>query len=510
MPKQQFSFATASVRRTIKFIGAHSVSTALALGIGLTSLPSSGVDLNSVYDIARTNDPVIKAARAGFDATSQTAPQARASLLPSVVVTGSTNWNQRRFLVPNVDEQPGSPTFGQRIPDDLFNTHNWNAQLRQSVFDMPAWYTWRSTKAAIKGAEWALADSEQELVVRVATAYLNVLRAQDFLDSSLAQEAAVKRQLEQVQQRFDVGLVAITDVLESTAIYDDAVVQRIQADGDHDNFFNNLTNLTGESFPELSRLSEQLPVVAPTPANVEDWVAAAAETNYGTLAAIENVTATRRTLRARRADYLPTISATATTTHNVDGSRSFFGDNGTKIDQDVFGLEMRLPIYQGGFTTARSREARALFRQAASQLENQQRSVARDVRNLYRAVTTDVVRVKARLKAIKSSESALEATQTGYEVGTRNIVDVLQAQQRLYASQFNYADSRYAYVLNLLRLKQAVGTLTPQDLADINAFMDSANAVRRLASLRTRTLGPIGAIEQAPLAAKASASNEAG
>ena len=508
MLKQQISLAGAPTRRVINFFWSKSAVTSLALAmsvaLGVTSAPSWAVDLSSVYSIARTNDPVINAARAGFDATRQAAPQARASLLPSLVASGASNWNERRFLVPSTDTQPGSPTFGQDIPDQEFNSHNWNAQLRQSIFDLPAWYTWRSTKATVKGAEWTLADNEQELVVRVATAYLDVLRAQDFLDSSLAAEAAVKRQLEQVQQRFDVGLVAITDVLESTAIYDDAVVRRIQADGDHDNFFNNLTTLTGESFPELSRLSEQLPVVSPSPANVEDWVSAAAENNYGILAASENLNAARRTLRARRADHLPTIAATATTTHNVDASPSFFGNDGTKINQDIYAIEMRLPIYQGGFTTARSREARALFRQAALLLENQQRSVARDVRNLYRAVTTDVVRVKARLKAIKSSESALEATQTGYEVGTRNIVDVLQAQQRLYLSQFDYADSRYAYVLNLLRLKQAVGSLSQEDLADINAFMDSANAVRRLASLRSRSIGPV------PLAGASIRSNEAG
>lgn len=493
MLKQRFSFAQASARRFVRTTFLPAMASA-GLGLALLTAPSFAVDLSGVYDVARTNDPVINAARAGFDATEQAAPQARASLLPSIIANGSTAWNQREFLVPSTIEDPTSPLFGQSIPNQNFNTHGWNAQLRQNVFNLPAWYTWRSTKAAVKGAEWALADSEQELVVRVATAYLNVLRAQDFLDSSLAAEAAVKRQLEQVQQRFDVGLVAITDVLESTAIYDDAVVQRIQADGEHDNFFNELANLTGESFTELSRLSEQLPVVAPSPANVDEWIAEAAANNYGILAAQENLTAARRTLRARRADFLPTIAATATTTHNVDASPSFFGNNGTKIDQDIFALELSLPIYQGGFTTARSREARALFRQAASQLQSQQGAVSRDVRNLYRAVTTDVIRVKARLKAIKSSESALEATETGYEVGTRNIVDVLQAQQRLYLSQFDYANSRYTYVLNLLRLKQVVGSLTPQDLADINLFMDSSNAVRRLASLRSRNLGPLSQI----------------
>lgn len=443
----------------------------------LLAAPAFAVDLNSVYTIARTNDPVIGAAREGYEARRQAAPQSRAALLPSLAAQGNTAWNERKFKLP-------------AIGIDNFNTHGWNAQLRQSVVNLSNWHTWQSSRTAVKGAQWELAATEQELLVRVATAYLNVLRAQDFLDSSLAAEAAVKRQLEQVQQRFDVGLVAITDVLESTAIYDNAVVQRIQADGDHDNFFNTLTTLTGESFAELSKLSEKLPVVSPAPASAEDWVNAALESNYGILSARESMRTARQTLRARRADRLPTIDATVTTTHNVDRSASFFNPDGegTKIDQDIYALEINLPIYQGGFMTARSREARALFRQAVQRLEEQQRNVERDVRNLYRSVTTDVIRVKARLKAIKSSESALEATQTGYEVGTRNIVDVLQAQQRLYSSQFDYADSRYTYILNLLRLKQAAGTLTPQDLVDINTFMDSNDTVRRLASLRNRSL----------------------
>ncbi len=455
------------------------------------SLTAHAVDLSSVYEIARVNDPVIGAARLGFEAQQQAAPQTRSALLPSISLNGNTRWNERNFLVPNDEAVAAAAAQAEADggvginPDQDFNTHGWNAQLRQSVFNLANWHTWRSSKAQVKAAQWDLAATEQELLVRVATAYLNVLRAQDFLDSSVAQEAAVKRQLEQVQQRFDVGLVAITDVLESTAIYDNAVVQRIQADGDHDNFFETLTTLTGEPFAELSKLSEQLPIVSPAPASSEDWVIAALGNNFGILSARATVSSARRMLRARRADHMPTIDASYSFNHNVDDSVGFFGA-GTKVNQDIYALEMNLPIYQGGFKTARSREAKARFRQATMQLENQNRSVARDVRNLYRSVTTDVIRVKARLKAIRSSESALEATETGYEVGTRNIVDVLQAQQRLYSAQFDYADSRYTYVLNLLRLKQAAGTLTPQDLADINAFTNSSDTVERLASMRRR------------------------
>ena len=160
--------------------------------------------------------------------------------------------------------------------------------------------------------------------------------------------------------------------------------------------------------------------------------------------------------------------------------------SGSKIDQDIYAVSINMPIYQGGFTSSRAREARSLAEQSRQLLLDQQLTVSRDTRNLFRAVATDVVRVKARLKAIASSESALEATETGYEVGTRNIVDVLQAQNRLYSSQFDYADSRYNYVTNFMLLKQTTGTLADADLQDLNKHADPNDTVEQLNSLRSR------------------------
>jgi outer membrane protein len=171
------------------------------------------------------------------------------------------------------------------------------------------------------------------------------------------------------------------------------------------------------------------------------------------------------------------------TSHFVTGGSSFLG---SKTDQDTYALSITLPIYQGGLTSARAREARSLAEQARQLLLDRQLTVSRDTRNLFRSVATDVIRVGARLKAIASSESALEATETGYEVGTRNIVDVLQAQNRLYSSQFDYADSRYNYVIDLMLLKQAAGTLADEDLGDLNGFADPNDPVTRLTSLRSR------------------------
>ena len=449
--------------------------TATLLSTSLVCHSAWATDLLEVYEAAKTSDAVVGAARAGYAATKEAVPQARSALLPSVNASANTSWTEREF--------PGSvnPNTGTGVPDQEFNDHGWNAQLRAPLLNMGSWFGVGSAKASVKAAGHDLAATEQQLIVRVVEAYLNVLRAQDLLDSTSAEEAAVKRQLEQVQQRFDVGLVAITDVLESQAAYDNAAVRRIQADGDHDIFFETLSTLSGESYDQLFRLSDSLPILNPDPIDEQVWVDTALSSNLNIRTAQEQLTAARRNVRARRSGHLPTIDATITEVHSVTGSPNFFGADTT--DQRVYGLELNIPIYNGGVVRSQSKQARAEQEQARELLLNQQRTVTRDTRNLYRAVATDVVRVKARLKAIKSAQSALDATETGYEVGTRNIVDVLQAQQRLFSSQFDYADSRYNYVINLMRLKQAAGSLNEADLTELNNFIDPSNPVVRIVTM---------------------------
>ncbi|MEM9622211.1 MAG: TolC family outer membrane protein [Pseudomonadota bacterium] len=442
----------------------------------LLSTNAAATNLEDVYNAARTNDAQVGAARAGFAASEQAVPQARAALLPSLNASANTSWTEREF--------PGSLDFttGMEVPDQDFNEHGWSAQISQPVLNMSGWFGVGSAKAQVSAARFDLSRIEQDLIVRVVDAYLNVLRAQDLLDTTHAEEAAVKRQLEQVQQRFDVGLVAITDVLESQAAYDAAVVRRIQADGDHSIFFETLSTLSGEYYESLDRLSHKLPIINPAPMTEQKWVDTALLTNLGIRAAQEQLTAARRNVRSRRSDALPTVDATVTQVHSVTGAPNFF--NADTTDQVVYGLQFNLPLYTGGLIRARSKEAKAQEDQASETLLDQQRTVTRDTRNLFQAVATDVVRVKARLKAINSAQSALEATETGYEVGTRNIVDVLQAQQRLYSSQFDYADSRYNYVINLMRLKQTAGTLQDADIYELNSFTDPNDQVVRLISLK--------------------------
>lgn len=460
-----------------------------ALMLSLLMHSANATDLADAYADAKTHDPVLGAARAGLAATQQRVPQARAALLPNINIGGSSSWNERSFPSPALDFTTGEPirdpVTGRplRAPDQNFNEHQWQAQLRQPVLNLESWFDYRSSQKGVESAEWGFASTEQQLIVRTVVAYLNVLRAEDLLDATEAAEAAVKRQLEQVQQRFDVGLVAITDVLEAQAAYDNAVVVRVQAAGDHDIVFEILRTLTGQPYTSVDRIAETLPIVDPSPSNEEEWVDTALSTNLNIRSANSQLQAAERTLRARRSGHLPTIEASVSTSHFVTGGSAFLG---SKIDQDIYAVSINMPIYQGGFTSSRAREARSLAEQSRQLLLDQQLTVSRDTRNLFRAVATDVVRVKARLKAIASSESALEATETGYEVGTRNIVDVLQAQNRLYSSQFDYADSRYNYVTNFMLLKQTTGTLADADLQDLNKHADPNDTVEQLNSLRSR------------------------
>ena len=446
----------------------------LIIGLALIVSYGHATDVVEIYQDAQINDPIVGAAKAGYAASQEAVPQARALLLPSINASASTSQSERRF--------PGSrDPLGNSIPSSQFNSHDWNAALQQPVINVSRWYSLAGAKSQVEAAGYDLEGTKQDLIVRVVRSYLAVLRAQDLLDTTEAEVIAVQRQLEQVQQRFDVGLVAITDVLESQAASDSAEVRRIQAAGDHSIFFETLSTLTGISYERLNRLSDNLPIVDPSPIDQEEWVRTALDQNLGIKAAREQLISARKNVRARASDHLPTIDAQVSHFNNVTGGSEFLGN---QTASTAFALRFNLPLYNGGAVRSRVKQASAQAEQSQELLTNQQLTVTRDTRNLYIAVATDVVRVRARLKAITSAKSALEATETGYEVGTRNIVEVLQAQQFLFASQFDYADSRYNYVINLMLLKQAAGTLATADVAELNTFTDPNDQVVRVVSLQ--------------------------
>lgn len=434
-------------------------------------------DLTEIYNLAVKNDPLLAIAEASYMGIKETVIQARAALLPLVTLGASTSDNRRRVPIPRLPGIPPQPAIITH-----FNSHGFQATITQPVFQLDRWYQFQQAKYIAAQAKATFAAQQQDQILRVADSYFTILEAEDLLDASSAERDAVQRQLEQVQQRFNVGLVAITDVLESAAAYDTSTVNVIEAEGAQRISFETLLRLTGQSFNAVAGLSSQFPVAAPEPNDEEAWVKAALVQNYQLQATREALKAAEKELKAAKAIRYPSVDANITYTDSVTGGGDFFG---AKQDTRSAAIRVNIPIYQGGGISSRVRQAAYGLEEAQKNLDLTRKTVIENTRILFTAINTDVGRVRARLKGIESSQSALEATQTGYEVGTRNIVDVLLVQQRLYEAQFRYASARYKYIKDTLALKQLAGSLSPQDIYDLNQFLESDAPVER-ASLLTR------------------------
>ncbi len=432
----------------------------------ISCLPVSAANLSEIYDQAVQNDPQLGAAKALYLSRGEVVNQAKAGILPLVSVGGSTSDERRTLLV--------APGLTQT---DHFNNHAWQAVLSQPIFRLDRWYQFQQSKNIKAQALAQFASDQQDLIVRVATSYLNILERQDALSSSNAERNAVGRQLEQVQQRFDVGLVAITDVLESTAAFDSSTVNVIEAEGAQSISFEPLLRLTGENITSVLALSSEFPVKPPDPMDEDAWVQTALQQNYSLVAAREAVKAAERQIKISKSGHLPTIDAQVSYTHFISGGGGFFG---SEVDTRSLALQMNIPVYAGGGTISAVRQSGYQLEEAQKNFDLTQRTVVENTKSLYTAINTDVARVRARLRGIESSQSALDATQTGYEVGTRNIVDVLLAQQRLYLSQFQYDSARYQYIKDTFSLKQLVGALSPDDIYDLNSFTQAQKSISRI------------------------------
>jgi outer membrane protein len=451
------------------------------VAIGLSLAQSTvAADLRTIYDIAVNNDPQLGIAKATFMSRNEQVVQARSALLPQVRLGANLTERETTFEVSGgagIDTNPDSPTFGEVIatPGTAVtqdsSSQSWTLSIQQPIFRLDAWFLFRGAKNLQAQAQAEFASAQQDLIVRAAEGYLNILEAQDLLTSANAERDAVQRQLEQVQQRFDVGLVAITDVLEARAAYDTSTVSVIEAEGGQVVTFETLLRLTGEKFDNVSGLSDVFPVGYPDPHDEEAWVQTALQQNLELIAARESLNVTRKQLQSARAKHLPTLDAFASANHSAVDNRP--------TDTQNISLSLNVPLYSGGAVRSASKQAAYQMEQAQRNFDLVQRQTVESTRNLFSAINTDVARVRARLKNIESIQSALDATETGYEVGTRNIVDVLVAQQRLFLAQFQYASARYRYIKDTLRLKANVGALNPQDIYDLNAFLVAEKTVHK-------------------------------
>ncbi len=427
--------------------------------------------LAEVYSLALENDHQLKADHAAYLASKENYKVGLASLLPQI--NASYDYTD---LTEDKTNNLSADNFNATSSEQTQT--GWTVTLSQPIFNMASWFGYQQGKAVSAQAEAQYSADQQSLIVRVADAYFNALRSVDNLETATAEEKALSHQLEQTRQRFDVGLTAITDVHEAQAAYDTAVASKLGAQGNLGISFEALEVLTGRSHEEIAPMLENFPIVSPEPAGRHEWVEFALQNNYALKTAKLSAESARQNARAKKAGHYPTLTANARL-KETDEDGAFGTPFDTSSESDFVGLSLSVPIYSGGRTSAQRRQAYQQQMQAQELYNKTQRDIIQSARSLHLTVATDVAQVKARKQTTVSSRSALEATQAGYEVGTRNLVDVLIAQRSLYTAQRNYDNARYDYVISMLKLKEVAGNLSPEDMHQLTQWLDASKQVER-------------------------------
>jgi outer membrane protein len=457
-----------------------------ACGFSLFAGVLQAADLLAVYERALQNDPQIREADANRLASRESKPQALAALLPQFNASGSLSKDEqevgRTQLINSDPNNENSPLVPATISSDADgDTTSYDLTLRQTLFRWDQWAALRRADAQVAQAEADYQAAQQDLILRTAQRYFDVLAAQDTVDAAQATLEAFSRQLEQADKRFEVGLIAITDVQEARAAHDQAAAAAIQAKRALATAQELLRELTGEPFDSLAGPIDDLPLEGPSPADEEQWVTQALDQNLRVISARLATDIAKQDVSVARAGHLPSIDIVASRQdQEFDGTqigRNAAGETTPRSPadetqkQDSIGIQVTVPIYSGGATSSRIRQRVYLHRAARERLERTNRETERAARDAYLGVLSEVSRVRASKQALESSRTALQATEAGFEVGTRTTVDVLQSRRQLFDAQTTYSRSRYDYILNVLQLQLATGTLDRADLEKINAFL---------------------------------------
>lgn len=438
----------------------------LALPAMFWAAPANAEDLLQIYDLAVRSDPALREAEQNFNATREVKPQAQALLLPNFGVSGSVDYS-------NVESRGSNPTQGSFTRNDTFDRSNLSAVVSQSVYNRGDWMRLSQASDTIAQAEAQYQSAEIDLMVRTTDAYFAVLEASDLVRVQEALVAANERQLEQSRQRFEVGLVAITDVNDNQAAFDRSRANLITAENDLGNAWEALRRIVGPIQLPLARLGDRLPLAPPEPNDINIWAETALANNFDIAAAKAAAEAARKNIEIQRSGYYPSVDMQA----GYDLSRTG-QEFGTDTDSGFIGLNVNIPIYQGGAVASSTRQAGHQFRAAQDRLDQQRRAVANQVKDAFRGILSSISDVKARQAAIVSARSSLESTEAGLEVGTRTQVDVLNAQRNLFQAEFDYLSARYNYILNGIRLHQATSTLNRDVLAKGNAWLTNQDMVQ--------------------------------
>ena len=450
--------------------------------LGLAQPGSAQEDLMNVYQRALQNDPVIREAEAIYLATLEARPQARSSLLPQFSLNASATTADSTDNTPTTNFQSGLPSLAVVSSKTERDSTSLSLNLDQTIFDKSRFVAFRQAGKQVLRAETDYQIAKQDLLIRVAEAYFEVLAAADTLEAEEAARVAIGRQLDQAQRRFEVGLIAITDVQEAQAGYDLSIATEISAQRFLATAREFLREIIGEYIAELAGPVDQLPLLSPEPANVDDWVRASFEQNLALTSSRISAEIALDDIDIQRGSRLPVLrlsgsyseseADTIRSTFFVDPTNNTVNPSTSAPEGYNLSLNFSVPLFTGGFNSSRIQQAVYQHRAALQTLERIARQTERLTRDAYLGVISEISRVRALRQAVQSSETALQATEAGFQVGTRTTVDVLVSQNTLARAQTNFARSRYDYILNVLRLQYATGNLSIENLSEVNDWLE--------------------------------------
>lgn len=435
----------------------------LAALLCVLMLPAQAADLLALLSLAEQSDPEYRESQHNALAVAEAIPQARAALWKPQLrfTTGGARVRQ---------DIEAEFAFGSGGGGTSFDRTDYRLSLVQPVYHRDRHMRLKQADKRLRQAQLQIDAAFQRLMVRLAERYFDVLSAQDNLSFARAERESLKGQLEQARQRFDVGLIAITDVQEAQAGYDRASALEITAENEVQNAEERLREVTGESHRALWPLGDELPLARPDPDNIEQWTETAIGQNLDLEAALVAAEIAADEIEVQRAGHYPTLDIEGG--HGFNATGGLFGQNETE-SSDI-GVRLNVPLYEGGAVSSRTRQAVHEHASALDRLERTRRAVYRQAREAFLGVVTQIGAVNALKQAVVSSETALESTRAGFEVGTRTSVDVVTAERGLSQARRDYARARYDYVLNVLRLRQAAGTLSPEVMAQANTWLRPA------------------------------------
>jgi outer membrane protein len=454
-------WAKASTSR-VRAASMRSIAAAVAVALSAAVSSASAEDLMQIYRDAVSSDPVLGSARATWAATQELVPQARAGLLPIINLQG--NANEQDFYE-KLHTDP-TATFHERYPN-----YNYIVTASQPLYRPQNTIALNQAREQVGQADYTLGSTQQDLIVRVIQAYLDVLLARFNIELTESQKAAVSENLAQAKRNFEVGTATITDTNDAQAKYDQIGAQEISARNDLDSKLAALRAIIGRPPKELKGFDRKFQPELPVPNALDPWVDKAIQDNFQVRIAQANLDIATLEVDRQQAGHYPTVDLVASFNQGYAGAASSAAVTGAFANDSrlgIVGVQLNVPIYQGGLINSRVRQAISNREKARQDLEFARRSAQLLAQTSFSGVTNGVAQVRAFEQALASAQVSYDSNKLGLEVGVRTNLDVLNQQQQVFQTRFNLAQSYYNFVINNLRLKQAVGTLTDVDVEQLN------------------------------------------